>query len=478
VKISFVPVGMVTDSKRRDDGSSEVTLKLYGDAKDRLGTEPSALIRPTTLLGGNYFVDLVPGGQKGRFEGEIPKERSHIPVELDKIARALQPNALAGMKGTLDKLDTTLQTGSKEALQRLFKDSPDALRPTGQVVDALRGTNPTKDLTDVVSGLEHTAQELANPRGRLDSIINDLAVTSAVFGRRSGDFAATLDALPGALHSADKGLRRLNVTLDVLNDTVDHIRPEAQELYHTLKRIDPVLHKARPVVRDLRDVLEEARPLVQQLVPDVRDLDDTLDNLRGPVLDRVNGPVSDLILNKYRGSGPYAQTSTDKPIFQELAYALANLDRATMQTRNGSAIAFQPWLFGGEPTEGIVQNDGRPRGETLLGTATGPVQINPPIRRTPSRPARCCPCWVASRVRKESDDRPANPLAAGARGPRVRACQDRAGSGPQHDRGDRADRDRRDRRRDHPGQPAVRRPLGRPVDVLRGLRVHAGHQPR
>jgi phospholipid/cholesterol/gamma-HCH transport system substrate-binding protein len=389
VKIAYVPVGMVTGVSKADDGSAIVDVKLYGDSRDRLGSEPSAVIRPTTLLGGNYFLDLEPGGDRGRFNADlIPKERALLPVELDKVAKALQPDALAGMKGTVTKFDETLAGGGTAALQRLAADAPGALRPTGQVLDALRGTDPNHDLTNVVNGFEATARELAEPKGRLDSILVDLASTSAVFGNRSQEFSATIDELPDALHSANKGLKRLNTTLDVLKDTADDIRPSARELDKTLKRLDPVLRRARPVVRDLRDVLDDTRPLLEELVDNCDDLKHVVRDVR-PTLDRVNGPISDLILGTYHGSGPYAQTFTDKPVFQELGYAVADLDRATMQDKNGSGIAFQPMPIP-EPAENLVQNNGQPRSETLERSVTDPLRINPPIQ-APPKPEHASP---------------------------------------------------------------------------------------
>lgn len=390
VKIAYVPVGMVTGVEQKDDGTAMVDVKLYGGSRDRLGSEPSATIRPTTILGGNYFLDLEPGGDRGRFNDEvIPLTRAHLPVELDKVAKALQPDALAGMKGTIVKFDETLAGGGTAALQRLAADAPSSLGPTGEVLDALRGTDPNHDLTNVVSGFEATARELAEPKGRLDSILSDLAATSAVFGNRSQDFSATLDELPDSLHTADRGLHRLNKTLDVLQDTASDIRPSARELDKTLKHLDPVIKRARPVVSDLRDVLDDARPLLENLVDNTSDLDDVLRDLKGPVLDRVNGRISDLILGSFHGSGPYAQTSTDKPVFEELGYAVADLDRATIQTKDGSGIAFQP-MPQPEPGENVIQNNGQGRGETLERSVVDPLRINPPIQ-SPGTPPHASP---------------------------------------------------------------------------------------
>lgn len=391
-KIAFVPVGMVTSVDEQDDRTAVVTVKLYGDNKGRLGDNPSATIRPTTLLGGNYFLDIQPGGDLNKqfTRDEIPQTNTHLPEELDKIINAFQPNALAGQRGAITKFDESLKGGSAAALQRFLASAPGSLKPAGTVLDALRGENPATDLTDVVSGLESTSQQLSEPNGRIQSILVNLNKTSTAFGNQSAAFSSTLDQLPDALRSANRGFNRLNTTLDVLDDTADDIRPMARQISHTLKHIDPILDRARPVVDDLRDVLHDARPVLHRLIPNVDDLDDVLDDLKGPVLDRANGPIKHLLMNPYKGTGPYQQTATQKPVFQEVVYAAANLDRATNWNANGGSIDFQPFMFYPSTTEGLIANNGKPRDETLVHTGTDPLRFPKPVQ-SPGEPPHATP---------------------------------------------------------------------------------------
>ena len=60
-------------------------MEVDKDIPAKLGTAPTATIRPTTLLGGNYFVDLKPGGDPGEFHDVIPVAHTTLPVELDKL---------------------------------------------------------------------------------------------------------------------------------------------------------------------------------------------------------------------------------------------------------------------------------------------------------------------------------------------------------------------------------------------------------
>jgi phospholipid/cholesterol/gamma-HCH transport system substrate-binding protein len=380
VKVNFVPVGIVTAVDKLDNGTAMITMEVDTDIPAKLGTAPTATIRPTTLLGGNYFVDLKPGGDPGEFHDIIPVAHTTLPVELDKLLRAFQPNALVGTRGFVKKFDDTLAGGGREALQRLVSDVPGSLKPTGEVLDALRGTRPNRDLTDFVSGFEATSRALTDKPGQLRDVARDLAATSNAFGNQAAAFSSALQELPSALSSADKGLKRLNITLDTLRDSADDIRPEAKQLGKTLDRLDPVLNHAVPVVHDLKGVIKDARPTVEDLVPVSKDLTDVFDDLSGPVLKRVNGPIKDLIMHDYHGAGPYAQTQTPKPIFEELAYMAANLDRATMMDRTGGGLAFQPSPTGFDLLENLIANNGQPRADTLTRAVADPQRISPPIQ--------------------------------------------------------------------------------------------------
>jgi phospholipid/cholesterol/gamma-HCH transport system substrate-binding protein len=378
--VNFVPIGIVTGVEKLDNGTALVTMEVDKDIPRKLGTAPTATIRPTTLLGGNYFVDLKPGGDPGEFHDIIPVEHTTLPVELDKLLRSFQPDAMVGTRGFVKKFDDTLAGGGREALQRLVSDVPGSFKPTGEVLDALRGTRPNRDLTDFVSGFEATSRALTDKPGQLRAVATDLAATSTAFGNQSSAFSSAIQELPSALSSADRGLKRLNTTLDTLRDTADDIRPEAKQLGKALDRLDPVLNHAVPVVHDARDVVNDARPMTEDLVPVSKDLTDVFDDLSGPVLNRTNGRIKDLIMGDYRGSGPFAQTQTKKPIFEELAYMAADLDRATMMDRTGGGLAFQPDPHGLELMENLLQNNGQPRVETLQRSLTDPQRISPPIQ--------------------------------------------------------------------------------------------------
>jgi phospholipid/cholesterol/gamma-HCH transport system substrate-binding protein len=339
VKIAGVPVGRVSSVKETGDGTAVVEVKIDDGVRQKLGRTPSAAIRPVTMLGGKYYVDLVPGGDKGNPDDDIPVERTKVPVELDKVARALQPSALDGARSSISQLDKTLGNGGSTAIDQLLADAPSALAPASDVLTAARGTNPRTDLPSLVSGLESTGRVLTQQDGQLTSIVEDLSSTSSVLGNRARDLAATLNTLPETLRSADSGLSRLDTTLGKLKDTADSARPVARELNNTLEHADPVLVKARPLVTDAKNLLVDARPLVQDLVPAGKRTTDVLHGLNGPVLDRVTGPITKFVMSPWNGTGNYNGSGSDRPFYQEVAFLAANLVReSVVSDPNGHVI--------------------------------------------------------------------------------------------------------------------------------------------
>lgn len=354
-KVAGVEVGTVTSVKKKTpNGPTVVEVKVSDDIPAKLGTAPSAEIRPTTFLGGNYYVALKPGGPPGLFRGTIPRSRTRTPVELGQVASALQPDARRGLQSSIGNLQGTLANHGSQDLKSLVQDAPGTLDPAGRVFQGLRGTDPHTDLPNLVQGLDNTTKVLADQQVHLDGIVGDLRSTGDVLGHRSGDIATALDRMPATLDSTDRGLDDLHVSIGKLRDTAEPARPAIRELNSTLKQLDPVLVKAQPEVANLRDVLTQARPLVSDLTPASRQLNTVLDNVRGPVLDRVNGPILDTVNSPYKGSGRYEGTGSPRPFYQELAYMAANLDRGTETTdKNGAMISFEagagPGSVAGQP---------------------------------------------------------------------------------------------------------------------------------
>lgn len=348
VKIAGVPVGVVSSVSRADDGSALVEIKVDDGVTDKLGDAPRAVLRPTTILGGKYYVELAPGGDRTTFAGTIPVERTRIPVELQQLADTLQPDAVKGIRSATQSLDGTLRAGGGSAIERLLAHAPGTLDAATPVLQGLQGTDPRTDLTSVVHGFESTARVLTENPGQLDSIVQNLQQVTSTLDNRRTDIATAIADLPRTLDNADDGLAHLGVTLGKLRDTADPARPVAQELDVFLEHADPVLARTRPLLTDVRGLLTDVQPLVEQLVPAAHGTTKVLDDVRGPVLDRVNGPIMNRVLSPFKGTGIYAGGGSDHPLYKEVGYMFATMDRASSLTDpNGTAVGLQPGFGGG-----------------------------------------------------------------------------------------------------------------------------------
>lgn len=344
VKLAGVPVGTVAGVSDDGAGTVEVELDLDRGVLARLGSSPGAEIRPTTVLGGTYYVSLVPGGGPGEPARRIPVERTRTPVELDLLLSAIPPDAQGSLRAASGLLDRSLRAGAGEALGGVLDVAPGTLEPAAAVLDAARGTRPDTDLATLVTDVRSAAAVATARGGQLESVVDSLAATSATLADRRGPLAATVADLPETLRTTRTGADDVRATLDRLAGTAADLRPTAVELDPLLARLGPALTRLRPLLAELRPVLADARPLVRALGPLAGTASTVLDDVRGPVLDRLNGPIIGSLNDEWRGLGPKYEGSggVGHPFHEEIGY-LATTINGGIKTYdgNGSLVSFQ-----------------------------------------------------------------------------------------------------------------------------------------
>gem|GEM_PF-1153843 len=348
VKVAGLQVGVVTGVEETDRGTVVVSMKVDDEALDALGDNPSARIAPLTILGGQYGVELRRGGA-GEYDGDtIPVANTSTPVELDRVLEALPQDARTATQSLVRRTKTALRKGGADGLRDVVGIAPEVVPPAGTFLKALQGRRPGHDLASIVTDLQNLAYVLDERRTHVDGTLRDLDVVSATLAGRDDEVAATIDNLSGNLKVTEEGLRALNVTLDRLDVVATDLRPTVDELDPLLDELQPTLREALPTVKKLPSVLRNARVIVRELVPTADVATRDINYLRGPVLDRVNGPIVDYLANTWHGrkGGPYERSGggiqADNKMYEELAYMIVNLDRASMtQDPQGTLLNFQ-----------------------------------------------------------------------------------------------------------------------------------------
>jgi phospholipid/cholesterol/gamma-HCH transport system substrate-binding protein len=338
VEVAGVKVGQITGVRELAGGGAAVEMKLDKGTLDALGSQPKAAIRPATFLGGpglSAYVELTPGGDPGRFDGDrIPRGRTQVPVEFDRVNESLQDAARRGLQTTVAGLDAALADGGKEALGAVLGDAPPALAPTGRVLDALGGSDEG-DLHRQVVHLAKAAAVLTATDGEIESVVDDLATLASTLADRAPELERSMATMPATLREARAGLAALDGTLTKLQATAPGARPSVARLTELLRRLPPVLRKGTPLLADLRPVVADLKPALDDLAPTAGLLRDLLGDLEDPVLGRLSGQIVPALL------APYTATGRTTKLYEELGYFVAGLDGAASYLNSeGSQLNF------------------------------------------------------------------------------------------------------------------------------------------
>jgi phospholipid/cholesterol/gamma-HCH transport system substrate-binding protein len=338
VEVAGVKVGQITKVRELDGGGAAVEMKLDKGTLDALGSAPKAAIRPATFLGGpglSAYVELTPGGDPGHFAaGRIPKERTQVPVEFDRVNEVLQDTARHGLQTTVAGVDAALANGGKEALGAVLADAPPALGPTGAVMDALGGT-AEGDLHRLVLKLAKASAVLTATDGEIESVVDDLATLASTLADRAPELERSMATMPATLAEARAGLTALDSSLARLQATAPGARPSVARLTELLRKLPPVLGKATPLLTDLRPVVADLKPALDDLGPTAGLLRQLLTDLENPVLGRLRDSIVPAVL------APYTATGRATLLYQELGDFIAGFDGVASYVNNeGSQLNF------------------------------------------------------------------------------------------------------------------------------------------
>jgi phospholipid/cholesterol/gamma-HCH transport system substrate-binding protein len=162
-----------------------------------------------------------------------------------------------------------------------------------------------------------------------------------------------------------------------------------RELDSLLDALNPVLERTRPLLADTRPLLRDAAPVVERLVPAAQGATEVLDNVRGSVLERVEGPLTEMVMSPWRGEGPYeGGGSSGNRFYEEIGYLASRASQAYGWYDNSGAFVRISLGAGGNSVGGFGKSAQQYLEMLGLSDSPGPggADPDPPLPKTMSLP--------------------------------------------------------------------------------------------
>jgi phospholipid/cholesterol/gamma-HCH transport system substrate-binding protein len=377
VRIAGVDVGKVFDVREGPGATSVVVLEL-GDRGRPVKRDAIARIRPRLFLEGGFYVELEPGSPSAPElddGGTIPLTQTKLPVQFDEILTVFDGPVRDGLRSVIRELDTAMDGGGAEGAAAAARPLAPLLRDGAIVADAAQGTRDD-DLSRLVGGAARVTSALAERRADLAGLVRGLATTAGALGDEAGGLAGTVREADRLLGVAPVTLPRIAARVPAAERLLAEARPGLRRARTALPAVNGLLAELRRASRprELPALLAGLRPAVGDL-PRLTDRLSALFPLVTPVTDCVRDNALPVLEAKV-DDGPL---STGKPVWQELASALATLPGAS-----GPFDANGPWIRyaagGGDQTLSTGQVPGI---GTLLASSD---QVPQGVRPTPLPP--------------------------------------------------------------------------------------------
>jgi phospholipid/cholesterol/gamma-HCH transport system substrate-binding protein len=267
VRVAGVRVGKVTDvDLAGSPAGAYVRVRFRLDDRDvRLGDETGATIRIKTVLGQKYLA-LTPAGP-GRLaeDAEIPLQRTASPFDVMQ--------AVTGLAGTLDAIDTKQLATAFSTLAQAFADTPDSVKSSLDGLSRLSKTVADRDaaLRELIDRAERVTGVLAARDEEFRKLVADGTALLAEVSRRRD---AIHDLLVGtnALATQLSGLvadnrEQLEPALRQLRGTVAILQRNRDQLAQTIRQMAPFVNAFANVVGNGRWFDSYLAGLVQPFVP-------------------------------------------------------------------------------------------------------------------------------------------------------------------------------------------------------------------
>jgi len=323
VRLAGVKVGKV-GSVREDDGQALLDLDISDDRVWPLHRGTIARLRfGTTVSYAARYVELLPGPKTApalASGGVLTTSDTITPVEFDQIFNIYNGDTRRNLQRLIGNGAAALDDRADDlsgALQR----TPGAF---GELASLMREVGADRSALGVLAGQgARTSRALARVDGPLQRFVDSAATTFDELAARATAQRATLDRLPGTLHTTSDTLGRLDRSQSNLHALVADLRPGARGLrrlagpaQRTLTTLNDVAPLATRTLRTGRRAAPSIRALLREGVGFMPQLRAAMDRLApaiacmrpyGPEIAGALGTWAGFAKN-YDGLDHYART--------------------------------------------------------------------------------------------------------------------------------------------------------------------------
>jgi virulence factor Mce-like protein len=427
VRIAGVEVGKVKSVEGVEGSNAALLTMELKDSALPLHADATAKIRPRIFLEGNFFVDLRPGtpGAPTLDSGDTIKvTQTASPVQLDEVLTSLQSDSREDLQALLTGLNTAFNAqdasgdSAAESFNRALDDIPEAEKSTAQVLEALLGTEPGRDVARLIRGTANTADELDRYEGELKDLITNLNRTTATFASESTNLRSSIRELAPTLSTANAAFASLNEAFPPTRRFAQDIRPGVRETPATIAAAFPWIEQTHALVGQ-----DELGGLTKELSPATTDLARLIDratellpqtDLAAKCLRDVVLPAGDLVIND--------EFMTGEENYKEFFYALVGLAGEGQNfDGNGMYVRFQ--TGGGSQTVSLGSRSAS-TGQLFGNNVQVPLGNRPayPGSKPPYKPEE--PCY-RQKIPDVNGPAAAKSLPTGATTAQVKAEQDK-----------------------------------------------------
>ncbi|MHB8234172.1 MAG: MlaD family protein [Solirubrobacteraceae bacterium] len=262
VRIAGVDVGKVT-SIQRQGKAGLVTMEIESRGLP-IHSDATLKIRPRIFLEGNWFIELQPGSPSASNVSAghtIPIAQTSDPVQLDQVLDALNTDTRANLQTFLIEYGKALTQkpsaaadaeqeaevrgiNAAQALNKTYHRSPQALRGTAVINQAITGTEP-HDLSKLITSVGKVTSALNVHEQQLGELIGNFNTFFASLAAQSTPLRETVAELPSSLRNIRRGLASLDASFAPTRAFAHDILPGLRATPATVKAALPWIEQVK-----------------------------------------------------------------------------------------------------------------------------------------------------------------------------------------------------------------------------------------